>query len=461
MFPFIRAITFSLTSIKYDNSALDLLQMSGKSKEEQLSHLRTLLPSHEVFEPGSKEYNIQSAPWSTWADQKPTLVLQPTNLDSMSTVVRTLYDSDLDFAIRNTGTGSVSASDVILSTHGFKSFDFSSQDETATIGSGFAWGEVDALMEERAPGWQVVGARCSWVGVTGSSLVGGLSWLSHEFGMISDPQNLLDMQVVLKDGRVVWAAAEGEEDLMWALRGGGGNFGVVTALRLRARRYPTQVFCGLFFYPYSSLSALSKAVNEMHVRKADPKVAMHIVTRGSGMGEPPGGKHPNVAIIMYDANGQEHAHSELAWLWSIPGAQAVQAGMMSVRSVNAVAETFRDWQGQNMFWLCAPMLEHVDEHTLERAWGWWEKAYDTYPGFEEGSTVLLEFMQEVRDSQVPFPSSQNRACKLTIQLNCRPHSPPPPPPQQQHGRTTAAGTSCNSCSAANPTAHPATSAPPS
>ena len=54
-------------------------------------------------------------------------------------------------------------------------------------------------------------------------MVGGLSWLSHEYGMISDPQNLLDMQVVLGDGRVLWASEE--PDLMWALRGGGGNFG--------------------------------------------------------------------------------------------------------------------------------------------------------------------------------------------------------------------------------------------
>lgn len=68
----------------------------------------------------------------------------------MSAVVKALYDSDLDFAIRNTGTGSVSAEDVILSTHGFKSFDFSEQDEMVTIGSGFAWGEVDTLMDERA-----------------------------------------------------------------------------------------------------------------------------------------------------------------------------------------------------------------------------------------------------------------------------------------------------------------------
>ena len=190
---------------------------------EQLDHLRLLLPASEVIERDAPGYKEQAASWSVWADQRPPLVLQPTTVDSMSKIIKYLYNSDLDFAVRNTGTGSVSAKDVIISTHGFKDFHFDKASETVTLGSGFCWGEVDALMEKYAYGYQVVGARCSWVGVTGSALVGGLSWLSHEFGMISDPKNLLDMQVVLHDGRVLWASEEPE--LMWALRGGGGNFG--------------------------------------------------------------------------------------------------------------------------------------------------------------------------------------------------------------------------------------------
>lgn len=144
---------------------------------KQLEHLRSLLPPSEIFDKDAPGYKEQSAPWSVWADQHPTLVLQPTTLESMSKVVKALYDSDLDFAVRNTGTGSVSAKDVILSTHGFKDYSFDKQSEAVTIGSGLCWGEVDVLMEQHAPGYQVVGARCSWVGVTGSALVGGLSTL--------------------------------------------------------------------------------------------------------------------------------------------------------------------------------------------------------------------------------------------------------------------------------------------
>lgn len=149
------------------------------------------------------------------------------------------------------------------------------------------------------------------------------------------------------------------------------------------------------------------------------------------MGEPPGGKHPNIAVMAYDAHGTEHAHSDsgFAWAWSIPGATEIQAGMMSVRQVNAVAETFRDWQWKNQFWLCAPLLAEVDAHTLERAWGWWEKAFSEYPGFEEGSTVLFEFMQEAAmgstggRTATAFPHDGRRHV-MQLVLGCRPESAP-------------------------------------
>ncbi|KAK4911097.1 hypothetical protein LTR49_020264 [Elasticomyces elasticus] len=123
----------------------------------QLDDIRSLLPASEVFEQGQAKYREQSEPWSKYAELNPKLVIQPTTLDGMQKAVRFLYESDLDFAVRNTGTGSVSARDVILSTHGFKSFSFDKAAETVTIGAGLCWGEVDKLMEEGAGGYVVVG----------------------------------------------------------------------------------------------------------------------------------------------------------------------------------------------------------------------------------------------------------------------------------------------------------------
>ena len=171
----------------------------------------------------------------------------------------------------------------------------------------------------------------------------------------------------------------------------------MTALKLKARPYPQNLFCGVIFFPYSSLAEISKGVAEMAARTADGKMAMHVVNRGPAMGEaPPGGK-PGIAILPFDAHGEAHARSEegFAWAFRIPGAVEFGCKEMNLQQVNAVAETFRTWQGKNMFWLSAPMIEEIDDETLVRAWKWYEESLDACPGFDHGSTVLLEFMQAV------------------------------------------------------------------
>ena len=100
---------------------------------------------------------------------------------------------------------------------------------------------------------------------------------------------------------------------------------------------------------------------------------------------------------MYDAHGESHARSKAGfkWAWDIEGVSEAMGSQMSLKEVNAAAGTFREWQGRNMFWLCAPLLADLDDQTVERAWEWWRESLGLYEGFQEGSTVLLEFMQEV------------------------------------------------------------------
>jgi hypothetical protein len=176
----------------------------------------------------------------------------------------------------------------------------------------------------------------------------------------------------------------------------------VTALKLRARLYPEKIFGGVVFIPYSSLSDVSRNVAKM-ATTADPRIAMHVVNQGPGMGTPDQGSKPNIAIMMFDAHGEAHARSELgfAWAFEIDGAQEISASTITLRQMHAVAETFRDYQGDNQFWLSAPLLEgKLDEEDLVRAWKWYEDTVNLYPAFGAGSTILLEFMQKAR---VPSP----------------------------------------------------------
>jgi FAD/FMN-containing dehydrogenase len=361
--------------------------------------LRTLLPPTEIHESGTPSYRTQSLPWSQHAEAHPKLVVTPSTLASLQSTLKLLYETpELDFAVRNTGTGSASARDVILSMRGFKDFAFDEEAETATLGAGLDWGEVEVLMAAQAPGWALVGARCGWVGVAGGALVGGYSWLSHEFGLISDPQNLLDVQVVLKDGRVVWASEEEDGELLWGMRGGGGNFGVVSALKMRARRYREAIFAGMAFLPYERLDEVGSWVSAMVEREKDPKLAFTITNQGPGTGRPAQGARPGIAVYLFDANGEEHARSQEYGFGELLAMEGVEllGGQVPLSGMTKLADSYRAYQGVNKFWGTAPLLEEkLDAGLIARAWSWYEQSIEACPELGDGSTVLFEFSQEV------------------------------------------------------------------
>src|SRR5258706_9871919 len=106
----------------------------------------------------------------------------------------------------------------------------------------------DVLAATDPLGLAAVTGSCSAVGMAGLTLGGGYGPLIGRFGLALD--NLVAADVVLADGRIVTAERDRNEDLFWALRGGGGNFGVVTAMRIRLHEVPN-VVSGMLVYPFS------------------------------------------------------------------------------------------------------------------------------------------------------------------------------------------------------------------
>ena len=124
---------------------------------------------------------------------------------------------------------------------------------------------------------------------------------------------------------------------------------------------------------------------------------MHVCNRGTAFGEAPQGAKPGIAVVLFDANGEQHARSDdgFGWMYRVADCVEMDGGLKTVQQVNAMAESFRHWQGQNIFWLCAPLLADIDDETLVRAFKWWEDCINMHEDFQTGSLVLLEFMQEV------------------------------------------------------------------
>lgn len=173
------------------------------------------------------------------------------------------------------------------------------------------------------------------MGVGGCIVAAGISWASSEYGLASDPHNLLDGQVVTSNGRVLWASED--PDLLWALRGGGSSFGgrstilnslgsrasneylaVVVAVKLRVYKYTKSIYTGNILYPNESLHEVAKAISDFTRRTQDPKMAMHLycldTAHAALTGQSPA---PGIMVVIYDANGEVHGRSEQGFGWAL------------------------------------------------------------------------------------------------------------------------------------------------
>lgn len=303
----------------------------------------------------------------------------------------------------------------------FSSFKFtpprSSSPATITIGTGQSWGSVDQKLDAASPGAACLSTRCSFVGVGGSLTTGGLSWLSSEYGMASDPGNLLDASIVLANGRSIKSVATEEPDLMWAIRGGGGSFGVVAEVTLRVfpDYAPKSIFTGRILYPRSQLKIVAKAVTEYSERCTDPKMALHFycMTMETKQAEELMGLKKQqasmgIAIMMYDAHGEEHGRfaEGFKWAMDIEGAM-VLTETMGFSKVNALGDDILDAMGEANSYFSGITVPKVDEKLMLNAWKWMDKLLEKDPAIADvplGTVVLIEVMQKAAFGSLKSPS---------------------------------------------------------
>ncbi len=177
-------------------------------------------------------------------------------------VVALARDNDLPLSVYGGGHGvtgsAVVDGGVCLDLRGMRAVTVDAGAQTAVVQGGATWGEVDAACQEH--GLAVTGGRVSGTGVVGLALGSGSGWLERAFGLVCD--NLLAATVVTADGRVVTASEQSEPELFWGLRGGGGNFGVVTDMTLRLHPLGPIVYGGMLLYPAQVAGELVRAYRD-------------------------------------------------------------------------------------------------------------------------------------------------------------------------------------------------------
>ena len=211
--------------------------------------------------PDDSDYDEARSLFNAMIDKRPALIARCANADDVAKAVAFARAHGLPIAIRgggHNGAGLGSVDDgVVIDLSLMRDVEVDPDARTVRVGGGATWGEVDAATNEH--GLATPSGIISTTGVGGLTLGGGLGHLTRKCGLAID--NLLEAEVVLASGEQVRANADENPDLYWALRGGGGNFGVVTSFLFRLHDVGT-VIAGPTFWPVESGAEVLRAYRD-------------------------------------------------------------------------------------------------------------------------------------------------------------------------------------------------------
>ena len=223
-----------------------------RSIQKTLEWLNENLPGR-LSVPGDDRYAAATAIWAKPVGRTPRAVAHCQTANDVQSVIRAARDAELPLSVRAGGhdwAGRALCEGIVIDLRGMNAV-IVDPDRTARISGGARTADVLAVADPL--GLAAVTGSVGAVGMAGLTLGGGYGPLIGRFGLALD--NLVAAEVVLADGQLVCASEDNEEELFWALRGGGGNFGVVTAMHHRLHELPS-VRSGLVIYPFSEAKAV-------------------------------------------------------------------------------------------------------------------------------------------------------------------------------------------------------------
>jgi FAD/FMN-containing dehydrogenase len=203
-----------------------------------------------VLAPGDEGFEEATRIWNGLITTTPALVVQPTGTADVVAAVELARSRGLAISVKGGGHNiagtALADGGLTIDMSGLRGIRVDPEARTATVQPGCLLGDVDR--ETQLHGLATPLGSVSEVGVAGLTLGGGIGYLSRRFGWAVD--NLLEVEIVTADGRVLRASRDREADLFWGVRGAGANLGVVTSFTFRLHEVGPQVFGGLIAWPF-------------------------------------------------------------------------------------------------------------------------------------------------------------------------------------------------------------------
>src|SRR5215510_4004959 len=208
--------------------------------------------SGQLLEPGNVGYEEARKVHNGLVDKRPALIAQCANATDVAEAIRLTQRLGLEVAVRGGGHNVAGRATidggVMIDLAPMKEIRVDPEKRTVRAEGGVTWAELNR--ETQRYGLAVTGGVVSSTGIAGLTLGGGLGWLMGKHGLALD--NLLSVELVTAEGRVLRASRDEEPDLFWAVRGGGGNFGVATSFEFQLHPVGPTITGGLIAHPFES-----------------------------------------------------------------------------------------------------------------------------------------------------------------------------------------------------------------
>lgn len=303
-----------------------------------------------IITPGTTAYDETRRVYNQNIDRMPAVILMCADVADVIAGVNFAREHSLDLSIRggrhNVAGFGTNDDGIVLDLRALNNVHIDPARKVAFAGGGATWGDVDHAAW--AFGLATPGGILSTTGVAGLGLGGGLGHLTRRFGLVVD--NILAADVVTADGRLVRASDQENPDLFWALRGGGGNFGVVTRFELRLHEVP-EVYGGPIFYPASEAETVLRFYRDFIAsapRELNAFFGFH--------------EAPPAPFVPAELVG--HKACAIVVAWTGPLSEAEQA----IRPIREVAPVALDLAGPIPYPALNSMFDDLLPHGLHHYW---------------------------------------------------------------------------------------------
>jgi FAD/FMN-containing dehydrogenase len=322
----------------------------------------------DVIAPGDADYREAREIWNAMIDREPAAIVRPRNAEDVVEAIGFARGHDLPLAVRGGGhnvAGNATVDDgLVIDFCDMRAVEVDAAGRTVQVEAGALLSDLDAAAAEH--GLVVPGGIISTTGVAGLTLGGGFGWLSRKLGLTID--SLRSAELVTADGESITVSEQSHPDLFWGIRGGGGNFGVVTSFEFQADDLGPELLCGLIVHPIESGREFLQHHREMASKAPDELSAWVVVRLAPPLPFLPEEVHgrPVVVLALVYAGDPEEGKALVAERYEgfgkpygkHIGVMPYPAWQQGFNALNAPGDRYY-WKSHNLAELSDPVIDAV------------------------------------------------------------------------------------------------------